>query len=51
MIKINFKKNMKLKDHEYSANGMVLKWDRKLRILHPKTSFKMYKLELSLNMR
>ena len=28
-------------------NGMGVKWDRKIRILHPKTSTKMYKLEPS----
>ena len=28
-------------------NGMGVKLDRKLRILHPKTSTKMYKLESS----
>ena len=33
---------MELKDHECSVNGMGVKWDRKLRILH-----KMYKLESS----
>ena len=38
---------MELKDHECSVNGMGVKWDRKLRILHSKTSIKMYKLEPS----
>ena len=28
-------------------NGMGVKWDTKLRILHPKTSTKIYKLEPS----
>ena len=38
---------MELKDHECSVNGMSVKWGRKLRILHSKTSIKMYKLEPS----
>ena len=38
---------MELKDRECSVNGMGVKWDRKLRILHSKTSIKMYKLEPS----
>ena len=38
---------MELKDHECSVNGMGVKWGRKLRILHSKTSIKMYKLEPS----
>ena len=36
---------MELKDHECIANGMGVKWDRRLRILHSKTFIKMYKLE------
>ena len=46
MIKLNFKK-YGVKNHECSVNGMGVKWDRKLRILHSKTSIKMYKLESS----
>ena len=38
---------MKLKDYECSVNGMGVKWDRKLRILHSKASIQMYKLESS----
>ena len=38
---------MELKEHECSVNSTPLKQDRKLRILHPKASIKMYKLEPS----
>ena len=38
---------MELRDHECSVNGMGVKWDRKLRILHSKTFIKMYNLEPS----
>ena len=38
---------MELKDHECSVNGMGVKWDRKFRILHSKTSIKMHKLKPS----
>ena len=38
---------MESKDHECSVNGMGVKWDRKLTILHFKTSIKMHKLESS----
>ena len=38
---------MDSKAYECSVNGMGAKWDRKLWILHPKTSIKMYKLEPS----
>ena len=38
---------MELKDHECSVNGMGIKWYRKLRILHPKISIKICKLEPS----
>ena len=38
---------MELKDYECSVNGMGVKWDRKLRVLHPKASIQMYKLEPS----
>ena len=38
---------MESKDHEYSVNDMGVKWSRKFRILHSKTSIKMYKLEPS----
>ena len=38
---------MELKDHECSANGMGVEWDRKRRILHSKTFIKMYKLQPS----
>ena len=34
---------MDLKDHQCSVNGMGVKWDRKLWILHTLTSIKMYK--------
>ena len=40
---------MELKDHECSVNGMGVKWDRKLGILHSKTCIKMYKLQPSFN--
>ena len=38
---------MELKCHECSVNGMGVTWNRKLRILHSKTSIKMHRLELS----
>ena len=38
---------MELKGHECRVNGMGVKYDRKLWILHSKTSIKMYKLESS----
>ena len=38
---------MELKGHECSVNGMGVKYDRKLWILHSKTSIKIYKLESS----
>ena len=38
---------MELKDRECSVNGMGVKWYRKLRILHPKTSIKTCKLDPS----
>ena len=46
MIKINLK-NMELKDHECSVNGVGVKRNRKLRILHSKKSMKMYKFDPS----
>ena len=46
MIKINLK-NMELKDHECSVNGVGVKRNRKLRILHSKKSIKMYKFDPS----
>ena len=38
---------MELNDHECSVNGIAVKSDRKLRILHCKTSIKIYKFEPS----
>ena len=38
---------MELNDHECSVNGITVKSHRKLRILHCKTSIKIYKLEPS----
>ena len=38
---------MELKDHECSVSVMSVKWGRKLRILHSKTSIKMHKLQPS----
>ena len=50
MIKMNLK-NMELKDHECSVNGIGVKWNRNLRVLHSKTPSKCINYSPALSMR